>query len=477
MRRLHLLATLLATTACSEDPFVVEPAVDAAPTVAVDAGTANDARPSTPDAGAPVTTADAAPSGPCGPSEPANDSSGTAPPLPAASTEGNTICSGDSDWYRIEPTQAGKLYVFGTRSILDDGDLDADLTDAAGKSLGASYINDSLYHREGSVGPTDTEVYSVIGKPGAAPLWLRVYGYNGATNRYGVVSRVLDWKDGRCQDLFSHDDCRAQTSGTLDPARLIVFPVTTADDPFIGRATFTLSGLENGQAADPASRQMARRELIMIVRGAIRAVQDAFPGTTPLGIGDIGMPDGTTPDGHPIHTHDNGANIDFAYFVDPAKQRAWGNMAYRQICCDASRLDDWSCVDLDTASAGYGTCKASASHIVDVPRTAMAIAKIAGSGRLRVIGVDTQVKPDLEAELAHLASTGKITAAERDAALARMASKDDHPSWLWHFNHMHASFCAGECSAKRAAGLPQTEGLWDEALDGQAERALQYYRP
>ena len=25
-----------------------------------------------------------------------------------------------------------------------------------------------------------------------------------------------------------------------------------------------------------------------------------------------------------------------AYFVDPAKQRAWGNMTYRQICCDAA---------------------------------------------------------------------------------------------------------------------------------------------
>jgi hypothetical protein len=162
--------------------------------------------------------------------------------------------------------------------------------------------------------------------------------------------------------------------------------------------------------------------------------------------------------------------------VDPARQRAWGNLTYRQICCDAARLDDWSCVNLDTTSAGYGTCKASATPIVDVPRTALMIAKIAGSGRLRVIGVEARIKPALEAELGRLQASGKITVAERDAALARMASKDDHASWLWHFNHMHASFCAGDCASKRLSGPRAPEGLWADApLDGQAAAAAAFH--
>jgi hypothetical protein len=466
MRRLLPLALLVACDGTLEDLALGE---DGGAVILDAARAAGDAAPradAAPDGPAVVVTADA---GPCGPGEPDNDSAATAPALPGAG-DGHVVCADDEDWYRIEPTAAGKLYVVGQRSSLDDGDLDTDLVDGSRAVLGASYINEGMFHEENGVGPTDTEVFTVVGKPGAAPLWLRVYGWQGAQNRYAIVSRAIDWRDGRCQDLFPRDECRAQAAGAPDPAKLIVFPITTADDPFLGRGAFTLTGLGAG-GHTPVSRMWARRELIMILRQAIRAVQDEFPGTAPLGVGDISMPDGTTPEGHPNHTHDNGANIDFAYYIDPARHRAWGNLSYRQICCDAASLDDWSCVDLDRTSAGYGTCKTSSAHIVDVPRTAMVIAKIAGSGRLRVIGVEARVKAALEAELGRLAAGGKITAAERDAALARMASKDDHASWLWHFNHMHASFCAGDCAAKRAS-TPAVEGLWpDEPLDAQAERA------
>jgi hypothetical protein len=201
----------------------------------------------------------------------------------------------------------------------------------------------------------------------------------------------------------------------------------------------------------------------MIIRRAIHEVQLAFPGTGPIGLGDVGLVDGSTPDGHPNFTHENGANVDIAYYIDPAKHRSFGNMAYRQICCDNADVNDWSCVDTNSASADYGVCVdgSESTHIVDLPRTAMLIAKIAGSGRLRVIGVEAKIKPALETALANLVTAGKITVAERAAALSLMASKDDDPSWLWHFNHMHASFCAGTCPTNAVAGAGPKQGLWE----------------
>lgn len=405
-----------------------------------------------------------------------NDTRAQAADLPGADTPGFEICQDDDDWFRFTPSQAETLYVVGHDSVLAAGDLDSDLVGADEEPLGYSWIYDGQYHPEAGVGPTNLEIFTVVGAPAATPLWLHVYGWQGATNTYGLVSRTIAWRDGPdCEAFFTRADCRAQTSGAHDPTKLIPFPVGVAWDPYIGVGVNTLSGLSYPQVPfTPVSRLHGRRELLMIIRHAIHEVRVAFPGTAPLGLGDVSMPDGTTPEGHPNGTHYEGANIDIAYYIRPDVHRSWGNMAYRQICCDATSLSDWSCVNTSSGSPGYGVCVdgSEATHIVDLPRTAMLIAKIAGSGRLRVIGVEAKIKPALEQALDDLAAQGKITAYEKSAALARMASKDDHPSWLWHFNHMHASFCRNNCGTSK----PGQEGPWpDLPLDEQTRRAEAFH--
>jgi hypothetical protein len=176
------------------------------------------------------------------------------------------------------------------------------------------------------------------------------------------------------------------------------------------------------------------------------------------------MPDGTTPNGHPNGTHYYGTNLDVAYYIKPEFQGEYGNMCYRHICCDAA-MNDWNCVEYgNTRSPDYGTCipGSETTHIVDIPRTAMFIAKIAGSGHLRVIGVEAKIEAELDSALTDLESQGLITAAEKSAALARMATANDHGSWIWHFHHMHVSF---EISgSRRSMGFlgPWLDGTPDE---------------
>jgi hypothetical protein len=53
-----------------------------------------------------------------------------------------------------------------------------------------------------------------------------------------------------------------------------------------------------------------------------------------------------------------------------------------------------------------------------------------------------------------------------------MATAEDDSSWVWHFNHMHASFCTGECGARM---LP-SKGLWPNMPRAeQASRVRQFY--
>ena len=171
---------------------------------------------------------------------------------------------------------------------------------------------------------------------------------------------------------------------------------------------------------------------------ALTATGAFLTGMVSVGIGEVTMPDGTTPAGHPNYTHHYGGNIDFSYFIRE-DARPFGQLAYRQICNDASSLRDWSCVDTDGSAGQFGECISDCGdgHIVDIPRTALFLAAMGESGLIRVFGVDTAVDDELDAELTRLHGEGVAGAS---AARDHMASADDHSSWVWHFNHIHMSF-------------------------------------
>jgi hypothetical protein len=406
-----------------------------------------------------------------------NQSQSAALPLPAADTQGLQICKGDDDWFSFTPSEAKKLYMVGIDSNHASGDLQVDLTDAAGVISNDATMDPAFYHSEGSVGPTNLELHALLGVPGSPKSFLHVHGVNGSQNNYALISRAVAYQDGPdCTAVFSTGECVAvNDAGAHDPSKLIVFPMPNALDTYVGNGVFFKNGLSafGNPPYTSSARQWARREVVMAIRYAIHSVQQAFPGTAPLGIGDIGMPDGTTPEGHPNGTHYQGANADIAYYIRPDVLGQEGNLVYRQICCDAP-LSDWSCVDTNPSSPSYGVCVAGSesTHIVDLSRTAMFIAKLAGTHRIRVIGVEAKIEAALEAAMDELLGKGQISADEASTGKSKMVTANDDPSWIWHFNHMHVSF-----QTKPSPLQDQARGLWlDLPPAEQAARARAFPR-
>lgn len=410
-----------------------------------------------------------------------NETQQAAADLPSADTDGLQICDDDHDWFTFTPDQADTLYMVGIDSNEASGNLHVDMMDESGTIRSDASIDANSYHDENPVGPTNLELHAMVGAADAAPQWLHVFGVNGEVNNYGLKIMTAGYQDGAsCTDLYPPTDCAAANSqGGHDPSKLLMFPITHDADPYVGDGFLHDSGLAvfGNPPFTETSRLWGRRELIMAIRYAMHEVQAAFPGTAPLGIGDIGMPDGTTPWGHPNGTHYYGANIDVSYFIRSEFLATDGQLAYRQICCDAP-LNDWDCVDQSTSSNDYGTCVAGSeqTHIVDVERTALFIAKLCGTGRVRVIGMEAKIEADIDAALNDLQTQGLITVAERTAALSRMATANDHSSWVWHFNHMHISFEADMPASTTSQTMTLSSGFqgpWlDLPPDEQARRAL-----
>ncbi len=162
----------------------------------------------------------------------------------------------------------------------------------------------------------------------------------------------------------------------------------------------------------------------MLVRSAIHEVQQKFPGTTPLGLIDMCDKDGITPGfdvgdpRHPESTHDQGGNIDIAYYQTD------GNNSAETVCGPNGSDHD-----------GY-FCTSVANHIMDVPRTTYYIAKLNSSPRVRVIGVDQLLAPLILDEALAQKNMGWITASEYSNLVNKLAYGD---GWPFHHHHLHLS--------------------------------------
>jgi hypothetical protein len=167
-----------------------------------------------------------------------------------------------------------------------------------------------------------------------------------------------------------------------------------------------------------------RRELIMLVRAAIHEVQLAFPGSTPLGLLDMADRDAVTPGfdvgtpRHPESTHDQGGNIDIAYYQTDGDSSG-------AIVCGPNGSD----------SDGY-YCTSVAHHVVDLPRTVYFMAMLNRSPRVRVIGVDKLLAPLLVAETDRQRAAGTLTNELAQRVIANLAYGD---GWPFHHHHMHVS--------------------------------------
>jgi len=350
-----------------------------------------------------------------------NDSLGGAVAAPRGVTHGLRSCQNNEDWYRIT-VPAGKIVRVGIEFQHDAGDLDMVAYDANGALLGSRYGKAYPYSYRDQ--ETNTEYYGFYSQTGAE-YHVRVVGYASATvpaaeNVYSLHVDQYDYVDGESCTAsgFTFDECAGHgASGS----GLLPFPFADPNDSVVG-STYMFDTFSN--------YRFARRELIMLVRNALRETSIAFPGTNPLGLIDICQKNGITPGydvgspRHPETTHDQGGNIDIAYFQTD------GNNSAEIICGDGSQHAD-----------GFCSSAATTSHKVDLPRQAFFMAQLYASTRTRVIGVDQVIGPlikDAATTLNQLPASDPqhITSSQLSAFNSGMAYGS---GWPYHHHHIHLS--------------------------------------
>ncbi len=342
---------------------------------------------------------------------------------PTGLTAGLTLCAGDQDWFRlIVPAQS--IVKVGIEFAHEVGDLDFVLYDENGTLIGARYGTSYPYSYRSY--ETNTEYFGLYSEAGGDTYYLQVIGYALpvqalAQNQYNLHVETYAYTDGAsCTDAgYTFDDC----VGFGDwGSGLLPFPYADANDTYLGHG-YDWAAVTN--------YRFARREMIMLIRYALKETNAAFPGTTPLSLNDISQIDGVTcgydvdSPRHPATTHDQGGNIDVAYFQTDGAN----NMQI--ICGDGSVHAD-----------GFCSAAAETLHIVDLPRQAFFMAKLFSSPRLRVIGVDQIIGPLLKpaAQALEQLPTGdpqKITWSEYQGfTTGKMAYGS---GWPYHHHHIHIS--------------------------------------
>lgn len=345
-----------------------------------------------------------------------NDTRDAAKPAPNGVTQGLIACAGDDDWYEVVVPK-GKIVRVGIEFQHAAGDLDLVVYDAAGNLVGSRYGASYPYSFRDQ--ETGSEYYGLWSEAGGATYYLRAVGHQDAENQYSLHVDEFDYQDGaNCTSVHSLEDCVGQAP---NGEKLLPFPFPDPNGTFLGN---------NYDWDTYANYRFARRELVMLIRHALAETSEAFPGTTPLGLIDVCQKDGVTPGydvaspRHPESTHDQGGNIDIAYFQTDGDNHA------EIVCNDGSVHAD-----------GFCSPAATDSHKVDLPRQAFFMAKIFAYPRLRVIGVDQVLAPlitDAAKVLAALPSTDPqyITPQELNAFYFQMASGS---GWPFHHHHIHVS--------------------------------------
>lgn len=349
-----------------------------------------------------------------------NDTAGTAKEAPNGTTTGLELCGADQDWYSLN-VPAHTIATLGVTFRKSAGDLDLSSHTSDGKCQGGRVSSSCAWTYR--TYETGEEFLSTLNNTHGQVLssLFRLLGYRGAQNRYDLTTSFVPYSDGRdCQPTYTEDDCLGHPSTT---PKLIQFPYPDPNDGIVG----------DGYRFDSvANYRWLRRETIMLVRYAISETQKKFPGTKPLGLIDMCQRNGITPGydigdpRHPESTHDQGGNIDIAYYTTLASA---GSLAYNEarVICDANEGNE---------NGSFCNASAAQTHVVDLPRQVYFMAKLFQSPRTRVIGADRVIAPLLVTEAARQYGLGWITKAERDAFSSAMASGD---GWPFHHHHIHVS--------------------------------------
>jgi len=350
-----------------------------------------------------------------------NESLGAAKGVQEQVKNGLQICVGDDDWFKLVIPK-GYIGTLGMYFIHKLGDLDLCMYDQGGGFLGCRYEFED-YPSNWRGFDWNDEYLSALAASGQRTVYFKGDGWNGSVNDYQLTVRMTEWKDGdRCQDFYNAAECAGCNPDTgacqlgLGKVNLIQFPYPDPDGSYVGDGYM----LEHS-----SSYQWLRREVIMTFRHAIREVQEKFPGTGPVGLMDMCQIDGITPGfdvgdpRHPESTHDQGGNIDVAYY-----QTGPNNSG--KVVCDG----------IGGSNDGY-YCTSVANHVVDLPRTAYFLAQLGANPRFRVAGVDKMIAPLILGELENQKDKGWITESVYTNTVASIAYGS---GWPFHHHHIHVSF-------------------------------------
>jgi hypothetical protein len=191
----------------------------------------------------------------------------------------------------------------------------------------------------------------------------------------------------------------------------------------------------NGETTTNQYRSFVRRDVMMLVKYAAAMVAcqaRGWPGNGgELGLGDMSERDGAIPGtsigspGHPAGTHVNGHDMDIAYF-----QVGTADNTLRPICPHTSGGSD----------AYHCTGEPSS---LDVWRSALFIAHLHATPRLRVIGVDGRAGPSLDAAIDTLCAGGWVSGMACTAPRMTYETTDSGRGWYYfHHHHLHISVSA-----------------------------------
>jgi hypothetical protein len=186
--------------------------------------------------------------------------------------------------------------------------------------------------------------------------------------------------------------------------------------------------------SSPEKYSYLRRDLVMLFQYAVCEVNQKFPSTTPLALGDLTQSDGMTPGTdvgaprHPTSTH-RGNDLDIAYYQTD------GSNNYQIICGDGSDTNGNG--QAGRYNDGY-FCTTN-TNIVDFPRQAYFYAMMATSPLARVFGLDQTLPTAVKTELDHQLSMGWITQGQHDRVVLGYGMAG---GWEFHFHHTHLSFNA-----------------------------------
>jgi hypothetical protein len=208
-------------------------------------------------------------------------------------------------------------------------------------------------------------------------------------------------------------------------------PDSAGYDPDLGYVDYP----ENGETWTNQYRSYLQREAIAGIEYASAAVACLAADWTvgngmPVGLIDMSEADGAIPGtsigspGHPAGTHENGRDIDLAYYQDGIAD----NQA-RPVC--------------DHDDGGYEAYHCTSyPYLLDPWRTALFLAMLADHPDLRIIGVDGQVGPVVESAHATLCADGWITNHTCTSGLPMTyETVDGGAGWYYfHHHHFHVSF-------------------------------------